>query len=489
MSTRTRPPAFELIRRVTYWEAPASYIIFKDGDLIMAKNGRTGQIEFSGSDAATVIQSALDALPTEGGKIFIKEGTYKFTTTRTITLYDNTYTCFLIITKPVEIVGDKAKFVFETSAEKGIIVAEADNVELNLKIEANSNVDEAVVLFSSEHSTIKVKGSGARKHMVSILQTPGGAKRCGDVKVYADIEDAGIDVGMSDNIEIINPVVRNVTTGLSAIDIDAGWDVKVYGGVLDGGNHKGIAIFSLISDGVARAIIIGTRVRNFSDVGIHVAGQSVGTKIIGVEVSECLKGIVINGKRTEIISSFVHDNSQEGIENYNGHESTIIGGTIRDNSVETDYAYANVKWNAGGSIIGTQIYGYYSHTSIEETETWSAVNIIGIQTDKYPILTGTLSRIKFSRIGNNRTENSGTATFSGDGTTDDFSIGAHGLAVTDPNKIVVKVTPISSDAIAASPCVGYVDPADNTKIRVKFASAPASGTDNVKIIWEAQVVW
>jgi len=86
------------------------------------------------------------------------------------------------------------------------------------------------------------------------------------------------------------------------------------------------------------------------------------------------------------------------------------------------------------------------------------------------------------------TENSGTATFDGDGTTTDFSIGAHGLAITDPSKIVVKVTPISSDAIAASPCVGYVDPADNTKIRVKFASAPASGTGNVKIVWEAQVV-
>ena len=86
------------------------------------------------------------------------------------------------------------------------------------------------------------------------------------------------------------------------------------------------------------------------------------------------------------------------------------------------------------------------------------------------------------------TENAGTTTFSGDGTTTDFLIGDHGLAVTDPTKIIVKVTPISADAIAASPCVGYVDPADNTKIRVKFANPPASGTDNVQIIWEAQVV-
>jgi len=84
-------------------------------------------------------------------------------------------------------------------------------------------------------------------------------------------------------------------------------------------------------------------------------------------------------------------------------------------------------------------------------------------------------------------KNSGVATFSGDGSATDFEIGAHGLATTDPEKIVVKVTPVSDDAIAASPCVGYVDPADNTKIRVKFASAPASGTDNVKIKWYAWV--
>ena len=86
------------------------------------------------------------------------------------------------------------------------------------------------------------------------------------------------------------------------------------------------------------------------------------------------------------------------------------------------------------------------------------------------------------------TKNSGTATFSGDGSTTDFLIGAHGLSVTDPSKIVVKVSPVSQDAINASPCVGYVDPADNTKIRVKFASAPVSGADNVQIVWHAEVI-
>ncbi len=40
----------------------ASYIIFKDGNTIYAKNGTTGKIEFQNADAATVIQGALNNL-------------------------------------------------------------------------------------------------------------------------------------------------------------------------------------------------------------------------------------------------------------------------------------------------------------------------------------------------------------------------------------------------------------------------------------------
>ena len=42
--------------------AEAAYIIFRDGELVKAKNGLTGEIDFSGTDASTVIQWALDSL-------------------------------------------------------------------------------------------------------------------------------------------------------------------------------------------------------------------------------------------------------------------------------------------------------------------------------------------------------------------------------------------------------------------------------------------
>jgi hypothetical protein len=56
----------------------ASYVIFQDDyGNVYARNGLTGEIEFSGTDASTVIQSAIDA---GTGEIFVKKGTYTLNT-------------------------------------------------------------------------------------------------------------------------------------------------------------------------------------------------------------------------------------------------------------------------------------------------------------------------------------------------------------------------------------------------------------------------
>lgn len=53
-----------------------NYVIWTDGIMVYAKNGRTNQIDFSGADAATIIQSAINALPEAEGCILIKSGYY-----------------------------------------------------------------------------------------------------------------------------------------------------------------------------------------------------------------------------------------------------------------------------------------------------------------------------------------------------------------------------------------------------------------------------
>lgn len=69
---------------------PASYIIYIDSDTntIKAKNGTTGAIDYSGSDAATVIQDTLNAL-TSGGSVFIRKASSQYSINQSISLPSN----------------------------------------------------------------------------------------------------------------------------------------------------------------------------------------------------------------------------------------------------------------------------------------------------------------------------------------------------------------------------------------------------------------
>jgi hypothetical protein len=62
-----------------------SYIVYRDGNAYYAKNGETGQIEFSSRDASEAIQWAIDRASSEGGgKVVVKRGEYPVTKTITV---------------------------------------------------------------------------------------------------------------------------------------------------------------------------------------------------------------------------------------------------------------------------------------------------------------------------------------------------------------------------------------------------------------------
>ncbi|MEM1928977.1 MAG: hypothetical protein QXH81_03320 [Thermofilaceae archaeon] len=60
------------------------YIVYQRGGVVYAKNGLTGEIEFSGADASQVIQKAIDALGEDGGRVHIKAGTYNLASAITV---------------------------------------------------------------------------------------------------------------------------------------------------------------------------------------------------------------------------------------------------------------------------------------------------------------------------------------------------------------------------------------------------------------------
>lgn len=75
---------------------PASYIIFKIGSTYCAKNGKTGAIDYSGTDFVTVMQNACYAVRT-GGRVEIAPGTYECATTSGVYLGNQAFTNFAII--------------------------------------------------------------------------------------------------------------------------------------------------------------------------------------------------------------------------------------------------------------------------------------------------------------------------------------------------------------------------------------------------------
>lgn len=62
-----------IIERGSFVET-ASYVVFKDGSTYKAKNGTTGAIDYSGTSAVTVMQTAVNA----GTKTIVKEGVFEF---------------------------------------------------------------------------------------------------------------------------------------------------------------------------------------------------------------------------------------------------------------------------------------------------------------------------------------------------------------------------------------------------------------------------
>ena len=79
--------------------APVTYVIYRDATTIYAQNGQTGVNDYYGTDAATVINQAINALPATGGEIVIKGGTYN--------TYSITSNFMAGVTKPVTLLlGD-----------------------------------------------------------------------------------------------------------------------------------------------------------------------------------------------------------------------------------------------------------------------------------------------------------------------------------------------------------------------------------------------
>jgi len=111
---------------------PASYIIFEEEGKYYAVNGKTGVIDYFGTDANTVIQSAVNSL-TNGGKIFIKAGTYNISST------------ILIQKDNIIIIGEGAFYNSGTLKIEGTIFEVESNISIIKIGKAGSTVKNIII--------------------------------------------------------------------------------------------------------------------------------------------------------------------------------------------------------------------------------------------------------------------------------------------------------------------------------------------------------
>jgi hypothetical protein len=371
---------------------PYSFLIENRGNLIVAQDSR-GRIRFSGTDAASVIQSAINAL-TSGGKIFIKRGTYTINSTLTIP------------TTP----GLK----LEIEGEEGTILQHTAGT-----------LDSMLDALATEY----IQGDNAQIIILRNLSFKFQTK---------DANSIGLDLQYITPSILENVSVKNINS------TKQGTGIKLY----PVGNPGG-AVWNRVS-----CFNFGT---NFYLGFDHL----IGNFLFSQDPSNYhfqLQGNLI---------TLIHPHAFLSAENATSALRFGING-YRQGIVLIN---PNVEKNANGTKVIDYYagYGYKAYVYNLTASSGFTDPIIGSEDLPY---------VKFINCPLFVTQNGGTATFSGNGSTKTFTI-AHGLA-SAPSKVLVTA---GSDAAKGD----FYATADATNITVTYGTAPPSGTNNVVLYWYAEV--
>jgi len=366
----------------------------------------------------------------------------------------------------------------------------------------------------------------------TIIQIDGKIKLADSVgKSIFKISNANdIDIfgGIIDGNEANNPWLDDITEG-HGIYVDSSQRVRIYDIYLYSIVKKAV-FFSNVTDGIIR----GIKVNDARGIPIAIEGGNnvwVTENNIYLDLSRTAHGIDVSGGATYVyVVNNVVENGSVCIEVWGDGTKyvNIIGNLVKTSQdgagirFEDRVTYCNIignicygcKYsgiflrnsnynNVRGNIVisptdnclciegNTEGYGQYNIMSnnlliggqygIRELGDYVDYNVfknneIYDQTTTPASIIGTNTVIKHN-IGY-ATENSGVATFSGDGSTTEFKI-EHGL-VSTPSKYAV--SPLTPDADASRTIT-----VDDTYIIITFSTAPPSGTDNIKFGWWAEV--
>jgi len=434
---------------LAYPEQPASYIIFGrdtngDGvyDIIYAKNGMTGEIEFNGTDAATVIQSTLNALTsgrTWKERIVIKGN---FTISSQITLQSYVILDLRDAKLTLEDGVNDEMFYGSGISNVDILLGELDGNGANQTaghiIYAYASTDIRIiggVLKNAYDSGIRlrnchrvtIRGVYAYDAHIAVYSYPVDITQ--STKILIDgckCNNSVIYVKGCDDVTIKGCHLYGYTYGADILPIDLG----VCGKVIVEGNHVNGGKACIYSGNCDYVVIKGNTVTGAWQVGgawgTGIASGSPGTIIGNVAYGNEGNGINQEVHAGALIGNYVYNNLRGMYIGYAGagnvlYDVTVEGNIIMNNS---DYGIGvdNVQHSVfeGNTIVNNTNYGFYRMGSSDYN------NIIGNTFRGNGAVANSFGAndvVKFNT--GYVTENSGTVAFSGTSVT--FP---HGLAST-----------------------------------------------------------
>lgn len=238
------------------------------------KGAGTFVVALDGSGDFSDIQEAIDALPSTGGEVFIKEGTY-------IT------GIILMNKKNVHLKGTGDGTIIKTVGAQGIILTENDNKISNFKIIIQNNNHESI-MSSGTTNNILIENIHIKGESASFLNT------------------IGISL-QGNNSRILNCIVEDCSgNGIEILSMNNG----IISNCTMDGNDTGI-----FTDGATNCAIIGNTCKNCNTSGILLGDdneKSDNNAIVGNVCSSNVNGIRVFGDCDKNIISSNQCNSNSG---------------------------------------------------------------------------------------------------------------------------------------------------------------------------------
>ncbi|WP_440005292.1 right-handed parallel beta-helix repeat-containing protein [Halomicrococcus sp. SG-WS-1] len=461
---------------VEAFQLPARYIIYEREGSVRALNAETQLEEFVGS-FSEVLQTVLDLLGDRPGTVYIRSGKYQVSSEIKI---DHSKT---------GVVGEQGAELQPDAGTNGLVVsAGVDDVLIKNLIffgDADSQSGNHIYVGQSANM-VQLEDIRMNQGYTGIFVNADNIfKLTMDNLRIVDMNNNGVDITGSGNEIIVKNSVISLCgdTGLSLFNTKAG--VMRFHNV-DLVDHANYPLF-IGDDGntfrTEHKRFVGC---NFEGLDVHSRTVNV-SNAADISFEECkVSGMVEHG--------YLIDSSQE---------IRIIGGRAINNDFDDQGSYGGYGIHDSEQVIIAGVQSTDTHSTGSKTQTYGIIEygtsdnnlILGNDLKGNKTRALDLSGISTTERDNLGwlTKNTDASTFSGDGASTTFVVSSHGLAQSPSSRsrIHAEATPVSSDAVDASPIEIYPVDDDNDgnyeALEIKFSNAPASGTDNVGIRWKTEL--